>query len=421
MLRGDEAKCQLVSSAFSWLVQFCLGVAAFSTLVVKGFTERPRRRFCVWCVDVLKQGSSGCMNHFLNIGIALWLTGGESDEDECAWYFVNFAINTVIGGAVSWALLRLVELAAGSTKWPCCRGRAACIALAVSGEYGQNGDAAIASAQMTVSSPWMRTSWDSRGRTAAETAAEAESTPRAALLAGSRPAVYAGDLAVPAGGSGGEGGADGGASGGGGNARSSQEVLSLGDPQSCVRWLKLSTRGLRIWWALQQLVVWCIVIAVMSFMLAVPLYLVRVPLATAATGMFKPIASWQPYGPDVELVVVMVACPFLLNTAYYWIMCVVYAAVVYVCLSSLTLSLSLSLSLSFRVERQSPTPPLPLSSQSQSLSHPSRALCCFYEYRDTIIKAAGAGEDSSSCCTKCGTPARAAMTPSTSEESITAA
>ena len=146
MLRGDEAKCQLVSSAFSWLVQFCLGVAAFSTLVVKGFTERPRRRFCVWCVDVLKQGSSGCMNHFLNIGIALWLTGGESDEDECAWYFVNFAINTVIGGAVSWALLRLVELAAGSTKWPCCRGRAACIALAVSGEYGQNGDAAIASA-----------------------------------------------------------------------------------------------------------------------------------------------------------------------------------------------------------------------------------------------------------------------------------
>ena len=275
-------KCELIGDDFSWFVQFCLGCAAFTTLLVKWLVEKPRRRFVVWFVDICKQGSSGCVNHFMNIGIATLLTSAAgSDADECAWYFVNFSINTIGGGVICWLLVRLVERAAASRKWPCCRGRAACAALAVSGEYGQNAERAVLTAADGATDEWMRTSWDSRGRNAAGAGA---------LLAGEAPGSYA----------------------------AASDAAAGGAARAQCTWTSC-TQGLRLDWAVLQMVVWIVIIAAMCIALAAPLYLLRAPLASGATAMFKPLADWS---PKVELVVVMVACPFLLNTCYYWIMCV---------------------------------------------------------------------------------------------------
>ena len=179
----EQEKCELIGDGFSWFVQFCLAFAAFTTLLVKWLVEKPRRRFVVWFVDICKQGSSGCVNHFMNIGIATLLTSAAgSDSDECAWYFVNFSINTIAGGVICWILVRIVELAAASRKWPCCRGRVACAALAVSGDYGQNTERAVLTEAEGETDEWLRTSWDARGRNAAGAGA---------LLAGEAPGSYA--------------------------------------------------------------------------------------------------------------------------------------------------------------------------------------------------------------------------------------
>eukprot|EP00471_Norrisiella_sphaerica_P003937 CAMPEP_0184482070 /NCGR_PEP_ID=MMETSP0113_2-20130426/3640_1 /TAXON_ID=91329 /ORGANISM="Norrisiella sphaerica, Strain BC52" /LENGTH=304 /DNA_ID=CAMNT_0026861595 /DNA_START=40 /DNA_END=954 /DNA_ORIENTATION=- len=107
--------CTLVESSFDIFIQGILGMLAFTTLFVKRYLEKPQRPFTVWAFDTSKQAFAGLTVHWLNIGIAEYLTHeafGEAKlmSDECDFYFVNFVIDVFVGVTVTFILLEAIEI-----------------------------------------------------------------------------------------------------------------------------------------------------------------------------------------------------------------------------------------------------------------------------------------------------------------------
>ena len=130
-MQGES--CRLVSGRFAAIVQFLLMLAALSTLVVKRRMEVPRRDFKVWLLDSGKQCVGGLWIHFCNLGVSVLFAHvlgqqhGVDSQNECAFYFFNFLVDTFIGVAFVYLLLRVVHHVALQLNWQ---------ALLRSGEYG---------------------------------------------------------------------------------------------------------------------------------------------------------------------------------------------------------------------------------------------------------------------------------------------
>ena len=126
---SSHSECQLLGGAFSYFVQFALGLLALSSLYIKWRLEKPRRDLEVVVYDVLKQAISACFCHGFNMLLAIALAR-DAASDECAWYFLNYIFDTLFAVFFSWGLLRLLEAAARRNGWD---------GLAESGSYGARG------------------------------------------------------------------------------------------------------------------------------------------------------------------------------------------------------------------------------------------------------------------------------------------
>ena len=85
------------------------------------------------------------------------------------------------------------------------------------------------------------------------------------------------------------------------------------------RWTSLTSPGdygrpiqVLIW--LKQLLSWLVIIITTKILLAFVIYAFEGPLGRLAEWMFEPLESH----PRVELVIVMIACPCLMNGAQFW-------------------------------------------------------------------------------------------------------
>ncbi|KAJ0396719.1 hypothetical protein P43SY_003720 [Pythium insidiosum] len=101
-------ECKLLSGGFATFLQVLLGIIALSVLVVKRYHEVPRRPVTVWAFDASKQMIGAGFAHVANLLIAIMLYQYEhghgsasSGVDQCAFYFVNFTMDTTVGSSSS--------------------------------------------------------------------------------------------------------------------------------------------------------------------------------------------------------------------------------------------------------------------------------------------------------------------------------
>uniref|UniRef100_A0AAV1TAS1 Vacuolar membrane protein n=1 Tax=Peronospora matthiolae TaxID=2874970 RepID=A0AAV1TAS1_9STRA len=115
-----SSSCTLVADSTDDAVQMLLGLIALSSLYAKWRVEWPRRSAKVWFMDALKQGSSAAMIHVMNIVLAISLVVSSdtpSDQDQCAFYFMNVVIDTTLGVYIAYLLLQLSTIVANRQQW----------------------------------------------------------------------------------------------------------------------------------------------------------------------------------------------------------------------------------------------------------------------------------------------------------------
>ena len=100
--------CRLVGGLFANGIQFLLGVIAFLTLVIKWRLEEDikRRKFKIFMLDGSKQGFSSLIAHLMNMLIAFILSKIITNTDECAWYFLSYSFDTILGVYLSYKMLQ---------------------------------------------------------------------------------------------------------------------------------------------------------------------------------------------------------------------------------------------------------------------------------------------------------------------------
>lgn len=161
---GDEdanlEECKLLSGEFAALLQVALGLIALSVLIVKRLREVPRRPLVVWAFDASKQMIGAGFAHVANLLIAILLYSYEdahasSDKSvdqvrgslapiarfycslllllrraltprrgnlscplrQCAFYFVNFSLDTTFGVFLNFIFLEAFSLMAKRFSW----------------------------------------------------------------------------------------------------------------------------------------------------------------------------------------------------------------------------------------------------------------------------------------------------------------
>ncbi|CAI5714098.1 unnamed protein product [Hyaloperonospora brassicae] len=199
-----SSSCTLVADSMDDAVQMLLGLLALSSLYAKWHVERPRRPVQVWFMDALKQGSSAAMIHVMNIVLAIGLVDSSetpSDQDQCAFYFMNVVIDTTLGVYFAYLLLQLFTIIAIRQQWR---------SLRCQGYYG--------------------------------------------------------------------------------------------DPPS---W--------KVWWI--QLLQWCTILTIMKFFVGGVIYAFSTPLGWMGSLLFYPVHKH----PKIELLIVMIGCPLVMNMVQFWI------------------------------------------------------------------------------------------------------
>jgi hypothetical protein len=89
-----SSECKLLGGLFSYLIQIFLGLVALCSLIYKRHIEIPKRKWKIWLFDVGKQLIGGFFIHCINILLSSYLKG---NNDECAFYFLNFFIDCTLG------------------------------------------------------------------------------------------------------------------------------------------------------------------------------------------------------------------------------------------------------------------------------------------------------------------------------------
>lgn len=117
----NVCKVYSVEDQFTAFVQFLLAVFALASLYIKRQQEQPRRKFWTWFLDVSKQGIGAVYAHVLNMVIAAIIAANVRGEyelkDECAWYAINYLIDTTLGLVLSILFLRLLDWVANERDW----------------------------------------------------------------------------------------------------------------------------------------------------------------------------------------------------------------------------------------------------------------------------------------------------------------
>jgi hypothetical protein len=120
---SSDSNCKVYDAqdSFTAAVQGLLAVLALASLYIKRLNEQPRRKFMVWWLDVSKQGFGATYAHCLNMVIAAYIVnavrGDYQLKDQCAWYAMNFFLDTTLGLVLSLILLGMLERIAERCGW----------------------------------------------------------------------------------------------------------------------------------------------------------------------------------------------------------------------------------------------------------------------------------------------------------------
>lgn len=122
--------CQVLTGDFAYLVQFILCLTALLALVLKWkCADTTKRNFHIWALDVSKQACGALVVHFANCGLSNLFASVSTVSDQCAWYFINFFIDTTVGSLLAFIYFRLIQ-----RMIACCCGK--CDQLTNVGFYG---------------------------------------------------------------------------------------------------------------------------------------------------------------------------------------------------------------------------------------------------------------------------------------------
>mmetsp|Transcript_25217 Transcript_25217/g.45393 ORF Transcript_25217/g.45393 Transcript_25217/m.45393 type:complete len:285 (-) Transcript_25217:128-982(-) len=121
--QGSDQVCQIYSKedAFTSFVQAMLAAFALASLWIKRTQEKPQRKFLTWFLDVSKQAFGAFYAHILNMVISAVIAGnaksGQMLDDECAWYAINYVIDTTLGLVITIVFLDWLERLANNFNW----------------------------------------------------------------------------------------------------------------------------------------------------------------------------------------------------------------------------------------------------------------------------------------------------------------
>jgi len=123
---NDEAVCMIYDKedAFTVFVQLLLAFLALLSLWFKRNSEKPKRTFRTWFLDISKQAFGACYAHVLNMVIAALLAKNVAEsesknalDDQCAWYGLSYLIDTTLGLLLSIIFLDLLDRVANEQDW----------------------------------------------------------------------------------------------------------------------------------------------------------------------------------------------------------------------------------------------------------------------------------------------------------------
>jgi hypothetical protein len=120
---ADDEYCKIYDAedTFTGIVQVFLAVIALGSLYVKRQHEFPRRKFMTWWLDVSKQGCGAIYSHLANMLVSAIISGytrGDYElKDQCAWYGINFLIDSTIGLFFSIVMLNALTQYANKKNW----------------------------------------------------------------------------------------------------------------------------------------------------------------------------------------------------------------------------------------------------------------------------------------------------------------
>ena len=138
---AEEAPpCRVLGGTFGYFIQGLLGVVALIGLFFKFHIEKHdvthvARNFKEWVFDASKQAIAAAVTHVFNIFLAMIMAHIKISKDpsvhpdQCAWYFINFCIDTFFGIALVFFFVRTVEKLARECGYRI---------LAESGNYGSS-------------------------------------------------------------------------------------------------------------------------------------------------------------------------------------------------------------------------------------------------------------------------------------------
>lgn len=116
--------CSLIDGWYSILIQLILGSVSFGSLWLKRYLEsEPKREYIIFLFDISKQVIGLFVAHGINIYMAQTLSkqnAKNGKNDECAWYFVNFCVDVLIGIPLNYIgiyLLRKHSYKCQDTSW----------------------------------------------------------------------------------------------------------------------------------------------------------------------------------------------------------------------------------------------------------------------------------------------------------------
>uniref|UniRef100_A0A7S0Y9J2 Uncharacterized protein n=1 Tax=Polytomella parva TaxID=51329 RepID=A0A7S0Y9J2_9CHLO len=97
-LRIEKTKqCKIIQGLSALFAQSTLLIVVLTVLLIKRLTERPRRLWSTWFLDISKQGCSALTGHFCGLGMALLAHHKAKGTSECGWYFNVYLFECTLG------------------------------------------------------------------------------------------------------------------------------------------------------------------------------------------------------------------------------------------------------------------------------------------------------------------------------------
>ena len=116
------------TSIYGWLVQLCIGIVAFSSVIIRWTCEKHRRPVLTLLLDCSKQIVGGAVTHFTKVGFSVIIhsllekkkpcdSTVECCDSECITYVVQSGFQALLVIPPAYVILQLVKMIARKREW----------------------------------------------------------------------------------------------------------------------------------------------------------------------------------------------------------------------------------------------------------------------------------------------------------------